>query len=431
MAAFNVIIVLPGTTGTSLVQSQSDETSSTPFWMDLAIKEGAVTPTLAAAQLVAPLWAGTPGGYGKDTGYASLINTLCAASGYTQLYASWPTNDPATFNGDTTTAWLPNKNVLTASTVIGWGYDWRQDNLVTAKMLQNFLSCLWANNQGNIGTITLIGHSMGGLVSRAYLEYVGSKDPWFSNIDQLITLGTPHLGAPLAMAPISETMTVTVGGKGNANFFLKLWGDALGILKQDAVDNVIKMIELVINDGHDKGKDGTQGMGVSTYQLLPPPNVATNTADASLIDFITDVVAGKTYNVGNMPAAVLKLIPDLNQANLAGAENYFSKLNYTANPIPYNCIYGVVNAQNPSLDPSLQGVLTTTTGFSYDSGNNTFLSVDTVGGGDLVVPIASAMFASNTSSSVTTFEVLGCDHITMPGNQLVQNKVRAWLNFPA
>lgn len=132
-----------------------------------------------------------------------------------------------------------------------------------------------------------------------------------------------------------------------------------------------------------------------------------------------------------MPAPLLKLIPDLNQANLAAAENFFSKLNYTAHPIPYNCIYGVVNSTNPSPDPSLQGVTTTTTGFSYNSGNKTFLSVDTEGGGDLVVPIASAMFASNTSSTTTTFEVPGCDPITMPANQLVQNQLRVWLGFPA
>ncbi len=44
------------------------------------------------------------------------------------------------------------------------------------------------------GRITLIGHSMGGLVSRVYLQLLGGD----RRVDTLITLGTPHLGSHAA-----------------------------------------------------------------------------------------------------------------------------------------------------------------------------------------------------------------------------------------
>jgi hypothetical protein len=48
--------------------------------------------------------------------------------------------------------------------------------------------------------ITLLAHSMGGLVSRYYLESKLFEDrPGFSSIKRLITMGTPHLGSPLAL----------------------------------------------------------------------------------------------------------------------------------------------------------------------------------------------------------------------------------------
>ena len=48
--------------------------------------------------------------------------------------------------------------------------------------------------------LTLIAHSMGGLISRYYLESrLFEKRRGFSQIKRLITLGTPHRGAPLAL----------------------------------------------------------------------------------------------------------------------------------------------------------------------------------------------------------------------------------------
>jgi hypothetical protein len=47
--------------------------------------------------------------------------------------------------------------------------------------------------------IALVGHSMGGLVLRAAADVVGDRPvPWADRVSDVVTLGTPHLGAPLA-----------------------------------------------------------------------------------------------------------------------------------------------------------------------------------------------------------------------------------------
>lgn len=49
--------------------------------------------------------------------------------------------------------------------------------------------------------VVLVGHSMGGLVARAALRAGVVEDhAWVGRCDELVTLGTPHLGAPLEKA---------------------------------------------------------------------------------------------------------------------------------------------------------------------------------------------------------------------------------------
>ncbi|EAR07886.1 alpha/beta fold hydrolase [Reinekea blandensis] len=49
--------------------------------------------------------------------------------------------------------------------------------------------------------LILIGHSMGGLVARrACYTAQKAQHPWVHHLDSVITLGTPHFGAPLAQA---------------------------------------------------------------------------------------------------------------------------------------------------------------------------------------------------------------------------------------
>lgn len=61
-----------------------------------------------------------------------------------------------------------------------------------AKCLAKQISAV--RDQDSDKKVTLIAHSMGGLVSRAYIESNDYQD----DVDQLVTLGTPHVGVNLA-----------------------------------------------------------------------------------------------------------------------------------------------------------------------------------------------------------------------------------------
>ncbi|MBL4673888.1 MAG: hypothetical protein JKX81_16630 [Arenicella sp.] len=82
---------------------------------------------------------------------------------------------------------------------IPFAYDWRKSNEASALALSEHL-----DQQESFDEIVLIGHSMGGLILRYLLES-GEFDrrPWFNAITQLITLGTPHNGAPTALNQVA------------------------------------------------------------------------------------------------------------------------------------------------------------------------------------------------------------------------------------
>jgi pimeloyl-ACP methyl ester carboxylesterase len=87
----------------------------------------------------------------------------------------------------------PNHTLVVAA------YDWRKDNAESAKTLAASIDAA-VTRHGAAVEITLIGHSMGGLVSRYYLESGQFNGrPGFGKIKRLITLGTPHMGAALAL----------------------------------------------------------------------------------------------------------------------------------------------------------------------------------------------------------------------------------------
>ena len=71
-------------------------------------------------------------------------------------------------------------------------YDWRQSNVLTAVQLENKIDEVQQICQCD--KVDLVAHSMGGLVARQYIQ----SDRYENDVDQLIFLGTPHLGAPKA-----------------------------------------------------------------------------------------------------------------------------------------------------------------------------------------------------------------------------------------
>lgn len=78
-------------------------------------------------------------------------------------------------------------------------YDWRRDNRANAHILKNLLDKRlrrWREASGNPNAkAILLAHSMGGLISRYYLEVLGG----WQDCKGLFTFGTPYRGSPSAV----------------------------------------------------------------------------------------------------------------------------------------------------------------------------------------------------------------------------------------
>jgi pimeloyl-ACP methyl ester carboxylesterase len=90
-------------------------------------------------------------------------------------------------------------------------YDWRRDNRVAARKLaresHGWLKA-WREQSGNDDAkLILIGHSMGGLVARHFIE---AQEGWKST-RMLITFGTPYRGSLNAVGFIANGMTKKLG----------------------------------------------------------------------------------------------------------------------------------------------------------------------------------------------------------------------------
>jgi hypothetical protein len=114
-----------------------------------------------------------------------------------------------------------NFKVMEGRNFFSFPYDWRRDNRVAARKLaratHDWLTA-WRQSSGNANAkLILIGHSMGGLVSRYFLECLeGWKDT-----RALVTFGTPYRGSlnaldglanglkkgPLNLTKLSRQMT--------------------------------------------------------------------------------------------------------------------------------------------------------------------------------------------------------------------------------
>ncbi len=99
----------------------------------------------------------------------------------------------------------PNRNLF------DFPYDWRRDNRVSARKLQR-QSHDWLQNwrqaSGNSDAkLILVGHSMGGLVARYFLEVLGG----WKDTRALITFGTPYRGSLNAVGYLANGFAKGIG----------------------------------------------------------------------------------------------------------------------------------------------------------------------------------------------------------------------------
>ena len=193
MGAFkDLVILLPGITGSVLARGGTEvwSPSAGAIWRVVTSRGGSI------ADLELP--AGPPGdditaprlipdvtivpGLIKIDGYSRIENYLVAGLGLERGRNYFP-----------------------------FPYDWRLDNRLNAKRLQtsaaSWLSAWQQHSGASDARLVLIGHSMGGLVARYFLECLGG----WKQTRTLITLGTPHQGSLNAVQFLVHGMKKGIG----------------------------------------------------------------------------------------------------------------------------------------------------------------------------------------------------------------------------
>ena len=81
---------------------------------------------------------------------------------------------------------------------LAYPYDWRLSIIENGRRLRSTILEKWPDAATN--KVNLVAHSMGGLVARAFVESDDTQIQGYRYTQRVITAGTPHLGAPQAVA---------------------------------------------------------------------------------------------------------------------------------------------------------------------------------------------------------------------------------------
>jgi pimeloyl-ACP methyl ester carboxylesterase len=123
-----------------------------------------------------------------------IIPGIIKIDGYTKTTKTITDNFTNVMQGD-----IYNDPDDKAANLYHFPYDWRRDNRASAKILKRLLDkrlkC-WREFTGNPNAkVILLAHSMGGLISRYYLEVLGG----WPDCKALFTFGTPYRGSLMAV----------------------------------------------------------------------------------------------------------------------------------------------------------------------------------------------------------------------------------------
>lgn len=177
------IVFVPGVAGSHLVDAAGDEA-----WIDclgdhtdLGLPPDGSTTIHADEVLQYDTCAGVYDNHDTDA-YGPFIDAL-KARGMREY-------DGARTPSRWTTAGCDTSQRSNHPNLFLFPYDWRSSNAVSARKLADFMGCV---REFYTGPVVLVAHSMGGLVSR---RYVLDHPEGTSHVRDLITIGTPWLGAP-------------------------------------------------------------------------------------------------------------------------------------------------------------------------------------------------------------------------------------------
>lgn len=194
MATFSdLVILLPGITGSVLANAKGKEVwspSAGAIWRAITSFGGSITGLELA-------------GDDADDGVTaprlipdiSIVPGLIKIDGYTRVSEYL----------------IENLGLIEGQNFYHFPYDWRRDNRVNAKRLESrAMDWLkhWRASSGNADArLVLIGHSMGGLIARYFVECLGG----WQVTRRVMTLGTPHRGSLNAVDFLANGMKKGIG----------------------------------------------------------------------------------------------------------------------------------------------------------------------------------------------------------------------------
>ncbi|OJJ21069.1 hypothetical protein BKI52_10890 [marine bacterium AO1-C] len=370
MATNKILVLIPGTTGSTLIHKDQPYNPLVTQWPAKVIIYAKLGQKKAALRLLEDdsLVAGQPIMHGLS-GPSAYLNFIHY---FEQMHGFQSKNFRAL---DSLKGTLPTK------LLVAFAYDWRVENEKSALELQktlNQIDSIYKNDY----EVYLVAHSMGGMVGRCYLETgIAKNDAVLNNISAFITLGTPHLGAPLALNAI------------------------LGNMQNFRSVNLGTVIQQFVDDSDFP----------STYQLLP-------LADDHFVE-----QGDEKYGVfsESQPNVNQVLVEDYsaNPQNFDSAIEMFAQLNYKySSSIPYYLIAGKDNHNGTQLTYTYNGQ----SSISPDKGQLNM--------GDGIVPVTSAAFEGAGVPSENIFYFDGGKpnvpfHLDLPGDQSIQKKIASLMSL--
>jgi pimeloyl-ACP methyl ester carboxylesterase len=182
---------------------------------------------------------------------------------------------------------LKSFDVVEGKNFVECPYDWRRDNRVAARKLSEQVGPILreARKDNPQAKLVLLGHSMGGLVARYYLECM---DGW-KDTRMLITFGTPYRGSVNALDFIANGFVKKVGP-------LKVFDLSPMLRSFTSVYQLLPIYECIDVGGPERLRPG-ESTGVS--------NLDVPRASSALNDFFRKIEAG----VASRPANAYEIHP--------------------------------------------------------------------------------------------------------------------------
>jgi hypothetical protein len=188
----DIVVILPGITGSVLKKNGRDLWgASAQAIFDIVLSGGENLQQLKLK--------GTDSGgvyYGDGIKADRLVDDAQLIPGLVKILDGYSqTSKLITDNFEVTKGDIYNDPEDKAANFYHFPYDWRRDNRINGKLLKRLLDIrlkAWRKSSGNSeAKVILLAHSMGGLVSRYYLEVLGG----WKDARALFTFGTPYRGS--------------------------------------------------------------------------------------------------------------------------------------------------------------------------------------------------------------------------------------------